>query len=677
MATRKPPNFDQFSFLTPPSSWIAPTELPDLSHETEVAIDTETRDDMLAKDRGPGFYAYERSNPNTGFICGISVAWRDNSIYIPLRHYGEGTCFDHNRIQKWLNDTVSNRRCRFIFHNFGYDWGWISAVFGINPPTNIDDTMAMASMVNENLPSFKLDNLCEWQGLPGKNEELLREIMGHYKVSGEDIKKYIWKLESKYVGPYAEQDAMATLKLAQKLRPILTHENLEIAYQVERDLMPITLKMKQRGIRVDTLRAEEYSDQILKRCEDDLFDLSKQCGVKLFDTTDTGTKISVKQLRQNKWLTEQFAAMGLVNPFRTDKGLASYGKAYMQNHKHWFPRAVYRIKHQTDLAEKFLQKYILKYAHNGRIYATINQFRSEGGGARSHRFSYSDPPLQQMPSRDDEYAPLVRSCFIPEDGQLWCSIDYKQQEYRLIVFIAELCRARGAKKAADRYRNNPDTDFHQYVSDITGLERRRAKDTNFAVAYGAGVAKFALMTGLGEEEAREIYYQYNNELPFVKEASDKYARYAAQNGYIKLIDGARNHFNHWEPATRDWAREQEFKERHPEIDTSPCQEDEYERRKKDRDHPWYSEPRKRAYTHKAFNRMIQGSAARQIKKAMVDLVKVGHQPVLQLHDELCFSVNNEKQAKECAEIMEQAMPVITIPMLTDVKLGSSWGHPKK
>jgi DNA polymerase I-like protein with 3'-5' exonuclease and polymerase domains len=215
------------------------------------------------------------------------------------------------------------------------------------------------------------------------------------------------------------------------------------------------------------------------------------------------------------------------------------------------------------------------------------------------------------------------------------------------------------------------------VADITRLERRRAKDTNFAKAYGAGIAKFALMTGLDEEEAREVYYQYDEELPFVREASDRYSRYAANHGFIKLIDGARNHFNLWEPATRDYSREQEYKNRNPEIDTSPCLENEYEKRKNNKDHPWYGEQKKRAYTHKAFNRMIQGSAARQTKKAMVDLVKAGYQPVLQLHDELCFSLDNEKQARECAKIMEEAMPIVTIPMLTDVKLGPSWGQLKK
>jgi DNA polymerase I-like protein with 3'-5' exonuclease and polymerase domains len=276
-----------------------------------------------------------------------------------------------------------------------------------------------------------------------------------------------------------------------------------------------------------------------------------------------------------------------------------------------------------------------------------------------------------MPSRDDEYAPLIRSCFIPEDGEQWGSIDYRQQEYRLIVFVAELWDCKGAKQAADRYRNNPNTDFHNYVAEITKLERRRAKDVNFAKSYGAGVRKFMAMTGMGELEARKTMDQYDKELPFVKEIAVKYSQLAAENGYIEMIDGARNHFNLWEPVYRDFAKEKDYSAMYP------CNKEEADKRCRDPQHPWYSERLKRSFTHKAFNRMIQGSAARQIKKAMVLISQEGYQPLLQIHDELGFSFAKPEDARICATIMEEAMPVITIPMLTDIKLGKSWGDLKK
>src|SRR5207342_3157449 len=102
--------------------------------------------------------------------------------------------------------------------------------------------------------------------------------------------------------------------------------------------------------------------------------------------------------------------------------------------------------------------------------------------------------------------------------------------------------------------------------------------------------------------------------------------------------------------------------RNPNINTMPCSSEESGRRKNDPDHPWYGEQVKRAYTHKAFNRMIQGSAARQMKKAMVDIYKAGYLPLIQLHDELGFSFSDRAKALQCAKLMEEALPVITIPM---------------
>jgi DNA polymerase I-like protein with 3'-5' exonuclease and polymerase domains len=651
------------------TDWVPPTSLPDLTQETEVSIDIETRDDLLAKDKGPGFYQYEKTNPNTGYICGISAAWRDQSIYIPVRHR-ETNCFGFSAVQNWLYYLASQNHIRFIFHNFSYDWGWIETVFDIPPPHLLDDTMAMASMVNENLSSYSLDNLCKWQGLPGKDETLLNQALGK-KGKGS-----LWELPGNLVGPYAEQDAVSTLKLSQKLRPLLTAENLNDAYQVERNLMPITLKMKQRGIRVDIERTNHLADQIFKQCEKELQELSVH--------PDIRKKVEIKDLRRSAWLKEEFDRQRIVPKYPMtaktilhEYGQASFEKEFMANHPHWFPRMCQKIKSRYDLADKFLTKFILGYNHKGRVYPSVNQFRSETGGARSHRFSYADPPLQQMPSRDEEYASLIRSCFIPEDGEEWGSIDYRQQEYRLIVHHAELKECKGAKRAADMYRTDPDTDFHDYVAAITRLPRERAKDVNFATSYGAGVSKFARMTGMDEVEAREVMEIYYKELPFVREVSNWYSRFASEHGYIEMLDGARNHFNLWEPVYRDFAKENSYKRENSGLNILPCDEQEMNRRRKDKDHPWYGERMKRAYTHKAFNRIIQGSAARQIKKAMVDVYNTGYMPILQIHDELAFSLSDPNHAKVCAEIMEHAIPSITIPMLTDIKLGKSWGDLKK
>jgi DNA polymerase I-like protein with 3'-5' exonuclease and polymerase domains len=673
MAGKKQPNFDQgiLPGMDAQTNWVMPTELPDLSRETEIAIDTETCDPGLKKGIGPGFYMFEKSNLNTGYIAGISAAWRDQSIYIPLRHERR-KYFDHDLVQRWIRSLAKQDHTRFIFHNFAYDWGWLNAEFDIKPPLLLDDTGAMASMIDENRPDYSLDGLCQWQGLPGKDETGLREAMALRRVPANQVKSMLFELPPHHVGPYAEQDAASTLTLAHQLRPLLSEENLDFAYQVERDLMPITLSMKQRGIRIDAIRTNRLIKEIKGRCDQELVKLSEKIE----------ERVTINELRRSRWLEASFQKMNLWYP-RTQKsetyadGQASFEKNFMATHEHWFPRTCHKIKHQYDLADKFLEKFILGYAYKGRVYPSVNQFRSETGGARSHRFSYADPPLQQMPSRDDEWAPLIRSCFIPEEGEVWGSIDYRQQEYRLIVFTAELQGCTGAKKAADMYRSNRDTDFHNYVSEITRLPRRRAKDVNFAKSYGAGVAKFGLMTGMSEAEAKATMLQYDTELPFVKEVADWYSRYANRYGYIEMLDGARNHFNLWEPMYRDWDKELEYKKQYGAAGVMPCHMEDMQLRVRDITHPWSGERVKRAFTHKAFNRMIQGTAARQVKLAMVQVYHAGYPPLLQIHDELGFSFANPENIAICAKIMEEAMPQITIPMLTDTKIGKSWGELKK
>jgi len=183
--------------------------------------------------------------------------------------------------------------------------------------------------------------------------------------------------------------------------------------------------------------------------------------------------------------------------------------------------------------------------------------------------------------------------------------------------------------------------------------------------------------GMDLNEATETMNQYNERLPFVHWSADWFTRRAADRGFIQLIDGARGHFNLCEPITRDFAKETNAKKVNPNIDTFPCFEEEYLRRKNDDKHPWYGERMKRAFTHKAFNRMIQGSAARQIKKAMVEIHRAGYSPLLQMHDELAFSFSSKDAGNICSKIMENVMSNITVPMLTDVEWGPNWGALKK
>ena len=86
---------------------------------------------------------------------------------------------------------------------------------------------------------------------------------------------------------------------------------------------------------------------------------------------------------------------------------------------------------------------------------------------------------------------------------------------------------------------------------------------------------------------------------------------------------------------------------------------------------------RRAFTYKALNRLIQGSAADQTKQAMIDCYKAGVLPILQIHDELCFSVNDENDIQLIKQKMENAIEHLKVPFTVDIALGRSWGEAKE
>jgi len=321
------------------------------------------------------------------------------------------------------------------------------------------------------------------------------------------------------------------------------------------------------------------------------------------------------------------------------------------------------------IEDKFIRGFLLDYCHRGRLHAEINQLRDDDGGTRSHRFSYSDPPLQQMPSPKRGSAEakaagrMIRSCFLPEEGCEWASSDYHSQEFRLMVHFANVLNLPKAAEAVTKYWNDPMTDFHSMVAEMTGLPRPEAKDCNFAKAFGAGVKRFSDMTGRSLEESRRIMDEYDEELPFIKGLSDRCKKAADSRGYIKLIDSARCRFAEWEPG---WGYEGPY---HRPTDHETARR----RAEQGSGHDWSGVKLRRSFTHKSMNRLIQGSAARQTKIAMRNLWRQGIVPMLQMHDEINLSISDPAQGRVLRETMEGAVD-LTLPVKADLTVGRSWGE---
>lgn len=637
----------QLPLFMPESSWVPPRELPDLRRADVVALDRETRDDGLASGRGPGWAL------QAGYTAGISVAWREGramrSTYIPVRH-PDTECFDAARVAEWERDLYASG-VQMTYHNAPYDLGW-AARDGVPCPEHIDDTTAMAVMVDENRVSYKLDALSKAYGFPGKDETLLREAMAALGYKGErQIKENLWRAPARYVGPYAEADAERTLELREVLLPEIEAQELTEAYQLEMDLIPMIQAMRMRGIRVDVEGAHALRRDLHRQQEALYAELSEL----------VGRRVGIDDIRKVKNLEAWHVAARISFPRTAKTGVGSFTADWMRKHDHPLPRLISRIDQLEEAAEKFVKAFVIDYAHRGRLHASINQFRSDEGGTRTHRFSYSDPALQQMPGdKQPELRDLIRGLFLPEVGEVWGALDYSQQEYRLIVHFACRLNLRGAAEARDQYLNNAKTDFHQLVADMTGLPRRNAKDVNFAKVFGAGLDKFAAMTGLELARAEEIMGQYDELLPFPKLLGEQCSSLAGQRGYIRLLDGARMHYDRWEQAWREKGLGY----------AAPLALEEARAR-------WPGRRLKRAFTHKAMNALIQGSAARQTKLAMRACYRAGLPlPLLQMHDELSFSFSDEAHALEAQRLMRDVVR-LEVPMAVDAEFGPNWGAAKK
>ncbi len=635
------------------NEWKPIEKLPDLSQCRYVAVDTETNDPGLREGVGSSWAWHD------GFIAGISVAYRDVerklvSFYVPINH-PETPCFDRNQAICWLDNLFHKTNVRIIFHNAPYDCGWIETDLGIKPPQYIYDTCAMAVMVDENKDSYSLDNLCSEYGLPKKDETLLRDAVRAYGGITKSIdltKLVIYRLPAQFADIYARQDAESTLLLFEELKHTLFEENTVEAFKLEMDLIPMTLAMRRRGIRIDIPFIEKKIVEFTTLRDRMLKDLNEKLE----------TNITIDDIQSADRLEPYFEKLGFELP-RTKTNKASFTKNWMLASSHWLPKAVVDIEVLTGGIEKFLKTYLLGYQHNGRLYPNINQFKSEMGGTRSFRFSMSEPPVQQSPSdklaKSSETGAMVAKAFrqalLPEIGEQWGSIDISQQEYRLAVHFAYIGNYQDASKVREQYINNPNSDFHQICADMTGLSRRSAKDVNFAIVYGAGLDKFILMTGIERSKAIEILATYDSKFPFMKMISRDINKFAKENGYIELIDNARCHFSLFEPARYDDIK----------YVGLPLE------KAKDK---WPNERLQRHGTHKAWNRKIQGSAARQIKLIMRECWRDGIIPLLQMHDELAISGDTELFDK-VKHHMENDV-TFSIPMITSLGFGANWSEAK-
>lgn len=604
----------------PQTEWLPPQDFPDLSDYSEIAIDLETKDPDL-KTIGSG------SVVGRSKIVGIAVAVQDWKGYYPIAHEGGGN-MDKNMVLKWFQDVLNTDSIK-IFHNAMYDVCFIRAA-GLKINGTIVDTMIAGSLVDENRFRYDLGSLGrDYVGI-GKNEAVLKETADLW---GIDHKAEMYKLPAMYVGEYAEQDADLTLKLWQEMKKQMYHEDVEDIFKLETELFPCLVDMRFLGVRVDTQAAFELKQQLIKEEKECLHKVKKE------------TSIDV-QIWAARSIEKVFQKLNLPYDLTAKTSSPSFTKNFLQNHPHPLVKQIARAREINKSHTTFIDT-ILKHQHKGRIHAEINQIRSDSGGTVTGRFSYNNPNLQQIPARNKELGPRIRSLFIPEEGCTWGCFDYSQQEPRLVTHYASLDGLYGVDEVLDSY-NEGEADFHQIVSDMAHIPRSQAKTINLGLFYGMGKNKLQAELGVSKEDAEDLFRTYHDKVPFVKMLMESVMRRAQDKGRVRTLLGRRCRFNLWEPNQfgihKALSHEDALAEHGPGI--------------------------KRAFTYKALNKLIQGSAADMTKKAMVNLYKEGIIPHIQVHDELDISVNNN--ADKIKEIMESAVD-LEVPNKVDYESGPNWG----
>jgi DNA polymerase I-like protein with 3'-5' exonuclease and polymerase domains len=580
-----------------------------------ISVDTETYDPNL-KAHGPGYIRRD------GFMCGISLAWKEGnelcSCYLPIRHLSDN--IDKSIVVAYLKDLFKIPR-RYIFANAGYDLGWLRTEgITFHPNSKFRDIQVAESLLDEEALSYSLDALAKKYLGQSKEEKMLKALAE--ANNWKNAKSYMHKIPAGYVSAYARADAKWTLGVYEKQIPL----------QIEDKITPICHEMTWMGVEIDLKAADELNETLKK--DESL--LRKEIG------------------GLNVWATEEivpeFDKRGIPY-FSTDKGNPSLTQAYLDSLHHPFADAIRRVRQIDRLRSAYLEATIIGQSIKGRLHAQFLQTAREEGGTRTGRFSSQHPNLQQVPKRS-EIGKLIRRVFIKDPNSFgWCKCDYSSQEPRLATHYALLSKPKleGAEEAREYFIKGKK--LYDFFEDVTKLDYDKCKAIYLGKCYGMQPKRMGEELGISTEKAKEISEQFDEKAPWLWKLFNNVENAAKAKGYIKTIGGRKSHFDWWIPKN-EWnglpiKGKERFESQNPDV--TP----------------------KRAWTYKAFNRLIQGSAADQTKVAMVLMCESGLMPQLTVHDEINRSVQNEKEALLQKEIMENAIP-LQLPVVADMDLDNTW-----
>ena len=608
----------------------------ELEKSSIIAIDTETHDPRL-KTHGPGGFRKD------GKLVGISIATDSGyNEYFPIGHQGGGN-LDNEKVIDFLDKMLKLNKT-YVFANAIYDMEWLYSHdnrLAFTRSHKIYDVQGIEHLIDENRLKYSLDNLAKKYLRKSKYEvELERAVLAEFGKRAK-VKESLWKLHANFVSEYAKEDALLTLQIFQKQQNIIEKEEIRDIVEFESRLINCLFEIRKRGVKINIDKANYLYDYLGRKQNEQQLRLNRLGG----DEVNVWANASLKQAYDKNKIDYSY----------TEKGTASFTANWLESQVDDVSKSILAVRKLDKIRNTFIKNMILEKAVDGRIYCNFNPH-----GTVTGRFSSNYPNLQQVPARDPELGPMIRSLFIPEEESEWVVSDYSQQEPRVLVHYASLKKMETALEARDQFNNKDDTDFHQMVADMASIPRKQAKTINLGLFYGMGNKKLAAELGLDLDSAYELFNKYHSKVPFVKELSKQVSHVASTRGYIKTLLGRKRRFDLWEP--RDsWGEKavplSEAYEKYPKQEL------------------------KRAMTHTGLNALIQGSSADITKAAMLKIWDSGLMDEidvkLTIHDELDFSVPHDKQKclDEAIQIMKNAVK-LEVPLKVDVEKGDSWGTAK-
>lgn len=505
---------------------------PNLLQYPEFAYDTETTGlNPMAGDR----------------VFGFSISTPEDDYYWDIRRTPEAV--------EWLNDQLSQiTHQTIICHNLSFDYR-MSKVTDIHIPlANAVDTCILACLINEHEHSYSLDYLCrKYTSARKSGQELydaLAKLFGGRATRNVQMKR-IADAPVEIVAPYAKDDTRGTYELYQWQKREIDRQDLHKIVEFERKITPVLIDTEMHGIRVDIPAAERAVGQLSSEINAMQRELNRIVG---FECNPQPSE-DIRKVFEPKWRDGRWWAIDGTPLKETKTGQPSIDAAALRSMSHPAAAKILELRSLIKTRDTFLVGHVLESAVDGRVYPTINQNKGEDGGTGTGRLSYASPALQQIPDRNKQVAKIVKSVFLPDEGQVWVDADKASFEVRIFAHLV------GTDDIVQAYIQDPETDFHQYVADLTGLNRDatysgepNAKQLNLSMIFNQGNGTTAEKMGLpwswesfvpndsrdGSEivykkagpEAMAVINKYHARLPGVKKLAEGCKATAERRGYL-------------------------------------------------------------------------------------------------------------------------------------------------